>query len=64
MILCASQDASHPILIKIRVTVTLQNKEFKIILKIDDSFHLSVKNTVATQLILLLGRVKKSPNRT
>jgi hypothetical protein len=58
IVLSAAPDASHPILIKIRVTVTPQNKELKIIFKINDSFRLSVKNTVTSQLILL-GMVKK-----
>ena len=40
-------------LFKIRVAVALHNKELKIIFKIDNSFHLRVKNTVATQLICL-----------
>jgi hypothetical protein len=58
MILCAAPDSVHPIVIKIRGTVTLQDKEVKIIFESNDSTGLSVEKNVTTQLILISG-VKK-----
>jgi hypothetical protein len=59
MVLCATPDTAQPIVVKIRVTVTLQNEQCKILFQFDESPGLSVKSYVTTQLITIIHRVNK-----